>query len=340
MTWKRTATVETSDVAHAALMISGFAVFRDAQGVLGWRKDAEHFAWKHSLPEDPIFAQKHLVAASGAVITLHGTQAHRPKKLLWLEPFQGTVQQEHVYPFKPSQYGFTAAEGSLFLHGEQQDDQWALLRISPTTGELLEQTDAPVGMQLAAATQRLYLSHHGEELFHTPQDRVQWTNAHVGPISGLSLCGNQLFFFLLPTAGRATWELAWWDANEAREAGRMPMEARQALTVQTGPWEGLASAHDLELGLWMLDLPARAIRWKLSLAEKEKLKAACWTPHGLVTAIKPRRGISRLELREPSTGELLETLANTRYDIAHLYWLEDRLVASAMDGLDAFAWEG
>jgi hypothetical protein len=339
MPWKHTATVETMEVGYDARPFGAFSVFRGAQCVFGWRKDSNQLAWMHALPRDALFGMKHLVTTPGAAITLNKPGLGEPKSLLWLDPVTGAVQQEHIYTFEPSQEGFAAAADFLFLHGRTPENRWALMRISADTGKVLEQGDAPIGLQLRATSQRLYLGQQQKALFHTPLDRVQWTQANLQGVTSISLWDDQLYFFLAPTSEQAYWELVWWQANEARVMGRARMETNQALIVKPGPQAGIVIAHALDLGLWLMDLGEGTCRWKLALAAGEKLKAALWTPHGLVTAIKVMGSAARLELRDSATGEVRETLPCSRYDIAHLYWMEERLIASAFDGLESFAWE-
>jgi hypothetical protein len=339
MPWKRTATVETMEIGYDARPFAAVSVFRGAQCVFGWRKDSDQLAWMHALPQDALFGMKHLAATPSAAITLNKPGSGEPKSLLWLDPVTGAVQQEHTYSLEPSQEGFAAAADLLFLHGQTPEGRWALLRISAETGKVLEQGDAPIGLQLRAASRRLYLGQQRGTLFHTPLEGVQWTQADLQGVNSLSLWDDQLYFFLAPTSEQAHWELAWWHANEARATGRARMETDQALLVKPGPQAGTVVAHDMDLGLWVVDLGEGTCRWKLALAAGEKLKAALWTPHGLVTAIKAKGSASRLELRDSATGEVRETLPSSRYDIAHLYWMEERLIASAFDGLESFAWE-
>jgi hypothetical protein len=51
-------------------------------------------------------------------------------------------------------------------------------------------------------------------------------------------------------------------------------------------------------------------------------------------------GLAQLELRDPSTGEVIETVATTHFKIAKPYWLEDRLLTSGLDSLEASGCEG
>lgn len=340
MTWKRTATVPMQQVSYEALAATGVLVFRGTQSVFGWRKDTSEPAWTHALPDDETFGMKHLFSAAGAVVTLRQTPPGHPKHLVWLEPTTGTLQQEHAYAFEPSQDGFTAAGDFLFLHGNLPNGSGRLLRLAADTGSILETADAPLGQQLLASPRRLYLNQGPYGLSHTPLDTARWAHADVGAISEVTPWREQLFFFQVPEDSQVGWELVWWHADEARALGRMRTEATTGLIVLPSPQEGVVAAYEMESGLWLLDLPAGVCRWKLPLTPGERLMSACWTPHGLVTAIEPEDQPARLEHRDAASGEVLETLPNTIFDTATLYWLEDRLIASGIEGLESFAWEG
>ena len=340
MPWKRTATVQINHAGYAARQFTGISVFRGAQSVFGWRKDSEKLAWTHDLPNDELFGMKRLAATPGSAITLCRTPAGTPKSIVWLDPATGAVQHEHTYTFEPSQNGFSATGDWLFLHGKTPERRWALLRISAQTGELLDQGDAPQGSTIHAVPGRLYLSEKRGDLFHSPVERVQWTQADVTNVTNATLWHHQLYFFVAPSTQQTPWQLAWWDATEGRPMGQVSLEPEQALIINPGSQASVVMAHTMDLGLWIVDFEAGTCRWKLAPTNSDSIQAVCWTPHGPVVAIKPQDAASRLELRDPASGEIRETLPSTRYDVVHLYWLEDRLVASAVDGLDAFAWEG
>lgn len=340
MPWKRTATLQMMDPAFEARVESGVIVFRGAQSVFGWRKDAAELAWLHTMPDELLFGVKRLFPAPGTVVTLRQTRPGRTKYLVWLEPTTGRLKQEHAYSFEPSQDGFTAAGDFLFLHGNLPDGSGRLLRIASDTGDILEKVDAPLGRQLLASPRRLYLHEGSNGLSHTPVETTQWTHVGLGPLSEVTPWGRQLFFFQIPEDKKAGWELVWWDADEARPIGRMGTAATTGLVIRPSPREGVVAAYQMEQGLWLLDLSAEVSRWNLPLEAGDKLKAVCWTPHGLVTAIWRKGAAATLELRDAASGEIREALPSTLIGTSDLFWLEDRLIASGIDGLESFAWEG
>jgi hypothetical protein len=339
MSWKRIVTVETVGIAYDAAMVSGKPVFRGAQNVFGWQKDSKELAWVHPLPGDELFGMKRLFALPDSAVTLSDTHLDQPKSVVWLDPSTGAIKQERSYSINTSQQGFTATGDLLFLHGRTPENRWVLLRISAKTGEVLEQADAPSGVDICASSKRLYLSQQAEALFHTSVEAVQWTRADLEGAAGPFIWNDELFFSIVPADENPSWELAWWHANKARPAGRVRMEVAQALDVKPSPQAGVIAAHDAKRGLWVVDFEAATCRWSLPPERGERLSGVCWTPHGLVTAIKHAAGAARLENRDPATGKVLETLPGTRYDISRLYWLEDRLIASGLDGLESFAWD-
>jgi len=341
MTWHCTASVSASPgqscLAYDGVFLDGHWVLRGSQALFGWDGRSGRLAWTIGFEDDRPFAMKRLcTTAAGSAVTMIVTDAAGPKPLFAVDPASGRELWHREYLVEPSQVGLVASGNSVFVHGRNRESKFYLLHIDGLTGELLADIPSPSGRGIYASGAHLYLHGQEEGVFHTDCETLAWQRHPVQSMGHLAVRYGQLYFFRKAKAGTGPWELAWWDACEARELISLTSDLPQSMLMALTPEPGQVVLYLDKLGIEMIDMREGRSLWTVEVPADDRLRAVVWTPHGLVVAIKSRVAGGLIEIRDPATGAVREAFTLDEHDPSRLYWSGAQLLVSSVSGLHAF----
>lgn len=344
MSWKCTAEVKAlpgqSCLAYDAVSTDGQWVLRGSQALFGWRGCSESLDWLKSFEDDRPFAMKRLcLTTSGQAVTLIVTDAAGPKPVFAVEPLSGEEIWHRKYLVEPSQMGMVASGDSIFIHGRNSRQEFHVLHLDGRTGALLEDVPSPSGRGIYASGGQLYLHGQEEGVFHSSQEAISWQRHPVQSMGHLAVRYGQMFFFRKAHPEGGPWELAWWDARQARELLSLTSDAAQSMLMALTPQPGQVILYLDRVGIEMIDMREGRSLWTVDTVAGDRLRSVCWTPHGLAVALKSRLAGGVIEIRDPVSGSVAEVIHLDETDPSRLYWSGDQLLMSSLSGLAAYGWQ-
>lgn len=334
MTWKKTGALAIDRLAYTAHVVGGVWAFRTTRSLLGWREGSAEALWEVPLEGDEMFGTKQSVVCGGVVATVID-RSRGPAVLLAVEPATGAEAWRTELPGALAEHGLAADDTWLYVHVQGPGDGHRLLRVRPDDGGVHDQHDAPAGKGLFCGGGRLYLRGIGEGLVQTPAGEAAWAPVDEGRLADMAAAHGQLVYIRAPVG--EPWEMASLRLGATAPEGRADLVDEKSLQIAPLPDPGRAALFDGP-ELWLVDAEHKGPVWQKVYADNEEVRSVAWTPHGLAVAIKPAQGPGRIEHMEPEWGNRSDPLPLGLHDVRWLYWVNDRLLASGMEGLECFAW--
>jgi hypothetical protein len=335
MTWMKTGALAFDHLAHTAHVAGDTCMFRTTRSLLGWREGTAAPLWEVVFDGDEMFATKQSVLRGGLLVTVI-VRSRAPGVLVAVEPATGAEAWRTELPGQLAENGLCADDSSLYVHVHGTGDRYFVLRVDARDGRVLDEYDAPDGRGLFCGGGRLYVRGiMGEGLVQTAIGESAWAPVDEGRLADMTAAHGQIVY--IRALFGQPWEMASLRLGATAPEGRASLVGETTLQVSPLPEPGRALLFK-QRELWLVDSEHKGPVWQKEYAEDEEVRSATWTPHGLVVAIKPVKGQGRIEFMEPEWGNELDPLPLGLHDIQWLYWADDRLLASGLEGLESFAW--
>lgn len=324
---------EDAAIAYEAVRIGDCTLFRGMSEIYPWNiGQPDVLTWTYPMPDDQRFGHKLLVATEGMAISF-ADLIKAGARLFALDPCNGRVVWEKPLTFRPYKNCLVTAENGVHIRGAR--DSFTHLVIDPQSGETKLQADGVPGGELTVVGNRLLVASRDGllmSMLDAPGD-FESVKPFTGAVASLTTAYGRAWFLYEDPAADLEYRVASFDPVTGDLLQGAPDVSRASVSLTPITQERVAMLPGEGGGVLLYDMSADTPVWQVGVEEQAIGHKIIATERGLFTLIEPVNSRTTIWRLDPATGERLDfpVFSGKR----SLHWVEDTLITTGLDGLDA-----
>ncbi len=338
MTWKSTGRVANASLVFDVAPTDEVIIFRGQNSVFGWNGHGDDLLWQAPLEADRDLGIKLVAVAQGVAVSFADRGSKTSPVFSGRRVSDGELLWQRALDVWPQRRSLVAAGELVHTRAKVARKEYAVVSLDPRTGEEVARSGCAKGQDLLAAGERLFLGGNKQLQagpFAGPFDTIQ-----SGRITSMATRGADLYFAHGAMFEDGERHVARWRGADMGLRSMSVDATTLSLRLAPHPTrEHIVAACPGEgLGVWLLDIEAQRVVWTAEAHPGERPTFPTWTPGGLVVVLTGAPGTPPRVVCLDEETCAAETTPPCQKWPNQAWWLNEHLIVTGGDALEAYAW--